>query len=94
MIYLWTVAVMAAAGCIVHRCLVIANAMDARSNHGIRCGAWGIAVIAFGEVLAPLAGRVPEAAEGWLVIAMGLYFAAEKRRPVFKREREQQGVRA
>lgn len=94
MIYLWTIAVMAAAGCIVHRCLVIANAMDARSNHGIRLGAWGIAVIAFGEILFPLAGRPPEIAEGALVIAMGLYFAAEKRRPVFKREREQQGVRA
>jgi hypothetical protein len=83
---------MASAGCIVHRCLVIANAMDAKSNHGIRLGAWGIAVVAFGEILFPLAGRIPAATEGWLVIFMGLYFAAEKRRPIYRREREQQGV--
>lgn len=94
MTYLWTLAVMASAGCIMRRCLMIANAMDARSNHGIRIAICVIALIAFGEVLSPLAGRIPDAAEGWLVIAMGMYFAAEKRRPVFKREREQQGVRA
>lgn len=95
MIYLWTIAVMAAAGCVVHRCMMIANSMDCRSNHGIRLAIALIALIALGEILAPLAGRVPDAAEGWLIIAMGAYFAAEKRRPIYRREREQQGgVRA
>lgn len=88
MIYLWTIGVMGAAGAIVYRCLAIANAMDAGSNHGIRLAVWAIAVIGLGEILAPLAGRIPSAPEGWLVIAMGLYFAADKRRPIFRQARE------
>lgn len=94
MTYVWTASVMAAAGVIVYRCLAIANAMDANSNHGIRIAACLISMIALGEILAPIAGRIPDVPEGWIVLSMGLYFAAEKRRPVFKREREQRGAEA
>lgn len=97
MVYFWTIGVMAAAGAIVYRCLIIANAMDSRSNHGIRIAVWAIAVIALGQILSPLAGRIPSAAEGWLVIAMGMYFAADKRRPLFRRSQEKEdreGVQA
>ena len=92
MTYLWTASVMGAAAVIVYRCLAIANSMDADSNHAIRAAVCLMAVIALGEILAPLTGRVPDAAEGWVMIAMGLYFSADRRRPAFKRE--QQGVRA
>lgn len=85
---------MAAAGTIVYRCLAIANAMDSHSNHGIRCACCLIAVIAFGEVLAPIAGRIPDAPEGWLMIALGLYFGADKRRPIYKRAQGREGAGA
>lgn len=92
--YLWTGAVMASASVILYRCITIANAMDANSNHGIRCATCVISLIALGEVLAPLAGRVPDAPEGWLVIAMGIYFWSDKRRPVFRRTQDREGVQA
>lgn len=80
--YVWTLTVVAAAIVIVYRCIAMANAMTARTAHRVRIAVGFVAMLALGEILAPLVGRVPDAAEGWFVIAVGAYFFVDRRRGI------------
>lgn len=85
MIFVWKVAVMTVSIFVVYRCMAMANMMDARSNHAIRFAVWALAVVALGEVLAPLTGRAPNVAEGVSMLSIALYFAGDRRRLSYRR---------
>lgn len=87
MLYIWTVTVMSASCITVWRTLQMANAMDATTSHGVRCGASIMAVSGLWGVLSPISGDMHSFTEpsAWLLLGLGVYMLSERRRPMVRR---------